>query len=73
MANKKNGIFKIWLVGLANPKNFAYGSWGEGTMYVIGMKLKSMFDRVCQHPASPFTGSDYFWDLGVVQDTDVVV
>jgi hypothetical protein len=69
----KSGIFKIWLVGMANPSSFDYPCYGEGVMYAIGMKLKTMFNQVCQHANSTFAASDYSWDPGSVADTDVVV
>lgn len=69
----KSGVFKIWLVAIANPQSFQYNCWGEGTGYAVGMKLKSMFDQVSQHPSSTFASSDYFYNVGNVQDTDVVV
>lgn len=69
----KSGLFKIWLVGMANPTSFDYPCYGEGTMYAIGMKLKTMFNQICSHAKSSFAASDYSWDPGVVSDTDVVV
>ncbi len=69
----KNGIFKIWLVGMANPSSFDYNCYGEGTMYAIGMKLKTMFNQICQHDSSTFASADYSWDPGTPADTDVVV
>ena len=69
----KSGIFKVWLVGMANPTKFQYDCYGEGVMYSIGMKLKTMLNQVCQHKNSTFAAADYSWDPGSVADTDVVV
>jgi len=75
MATTKSGIFKVWLVGAVSPTNrkFQYNDYGEGTMFSIGMRLKSLFDQVCQHKNSTFAAADYSWELGNVADTDVVV
>ena len=70
---EKSGIFKIWLVGIANPTGFKHNCYGEGAMYAIGMKLKTMFNQICQHKNSAFAGADYSWEMGSVADTDVVV
>jgi hypothetical protein len=70
---EKSGIFKIWLVGAANPTSFQYNCYGEGAMYAIGMKLKTMFNTICQHSKSPFAAADYSWEKGNVAPTDVVV
>jgi len=69
----KSGIFKIWLVGMANPSSFQYDCYGEGGMYALGMRLKTMFNQICQHKNSTFAASDYSWEPGSVADTDVVV
>jgi hypothetical protein len=69
----KSGIFKVWLVGMANPTNFQYNCYGEGVMYAIGMKLKTMLNQICQHKSSTFVAADYSWEMGSVADTDVVV
>ena len=70
----KSGLFKIWLVGMANPSSFNYPCYGEGTMFAIGMKLKTMFNQICQHKSSTtFAAADYSWEPGVVSETDVVV
>jgi hypothetical protein len=69
----KSGIFKVWLVGMANPTSFQYDCYGEGVMYSIGMKLKTMFNQICQHKNSTFAAADYSWEPGSVADTDVVV
>ena len=69
----KKGTFKIWLVGAANPTSFKYNCYGEGAMFVIGMQLKTMFNRICQHKNSAFESADYSWEKGNVADTDVVV
>lgn len=70
---EKSGIFKVWLVGMANPSSFNYDCYGEGTMYAIGMKLKTMFNQICQHKSSSFAAADYSWDPGVPAPSDVVV
>lgn len=71
--SEKSGVFKIWLVGAANPTSFQYNCYGEGAMFAIGMKLKMMFNQICQHKKSPFASADYSWDMGSVAATDVVV
>lgn len=71
----KSGIFKVWLVGAVSPssRHFQYNCYGEGAMYSIGMRLKSLFDQVCQHKDSTFAAADYSWEMGKPADTDVVV
>lgn len=69
----KSGLFKIWLVGRASPDRFDYPCYGESTMFMIGTKLKGMFNQICKHPNSKFEAADYSWEPGVVSDTDVVV
>ena len=70
---EKSGIFKVWLVGMANASSFDYNCYGEGTMFAIGMKLKTMLNTICQHKDSTFAAADYSWEMGNVADTDVVV
>jgi hypothetical protein len=47
--------------------------WGEGTRYVVGNELKSLFDQVCALVACPFSMSDYWWDPPNVDDTSLLV
>ncbi len=70
---EKSGTFKIWLVGMAKPGSFDYDCYGEGTMYAIGMKLKTMFQTICNHKNSAFASADYTWEPGSIAPTDVVV
>lgn len=70
---EKSGTFKIWLVGMAKPSSFDYNCYGEGTMYAIGMKLKMMFQKICDHKNSTVAFADYSWERGSVAPTDVVV
>jgi hypothetical protein len=69
---EKSGTFKIWLVGMAKPGSFDYDCYGEGTMYAIGMKLKTMFQTICNHKNSAFASADYTWEPGSIAPTDVV-
>ena len=69
----KSGVFKVWLVGIANPIRFQHNCYGDNAMYSIGIRLNQMFNLVCQHPASKFMTADYSWEMGHVQETDVVV
>jgi hypothetical protein len=69
----KSGIFKVWLVGMANPSSFNYPCYGDGPMYAIGTKLQTMLNQICKHPSSAFAASDYSWEPGIVAETDVVV
>lgn len=69
----KSGTFKIWLVGMTKPSSFDYNCYGEGTMYAIGMKLKTMFQTICNHKNSTVAIADYSWERGNVASTDVVV
>jgi hypothetical protein len=68
-----SGIFKIWLVGMANPAKFDYNCYGEGAMYAIGMRLMAMFNQICARKDCAFSAADYSWEPGSVRDTDVVV
>jgi hypothetical protein len=69
----KSGIFKVWLVGMANASKFDYNCYGEGSMYAIGMQLKTMFNTICAHKSSTFAAADYSWEMGSVAPSDVVV
>lgn len=66
----KSGVFTLWLVNLA-PGNQYY--WGEGTMWAVGNHLRDMFQKVVDHPSSPFERLHYSWERGVVQQTDIVL
>lgn len=69
----KNGTFKVWLANKALSKKFSYNCWGEGTMFAVGNELTAYFNRVCAHPASPFSGASVSWGRGSVGECDVVV
>jgi hypothetical protein len=47
--------------------------WGEGTRYVIGLEMKTLFDEVCQLPSCPFSDSDFWWDPRSVSDTSLLI
>jgi len=69
----KQGVFRIWLVGIAKPRDFDYDCYGEGVMYAIGTSLQNMFNRVCQHKKSLIASANYTWEKGAPSQTDVVV
>jgi hypothetical protein len=49
--------------------------WGEGDAYVVGNYLKELFDQVCSHPASAYSGGDYWWEpnAGDIADHELLV
>lgn len=61
--------YNFYLKDAATPGS----DWGEGTCYVIGLEMKTLFDEVCQLPSCPFSVSDFWWDPQSVNSTSVLV
>jgi hypothetical protein len=66
-----SNIYRVFLKNLVSTG----ADWGEGQMYAVGMELRDLFKKVCQHPASSYASADYWWDPlpGEITDRELLV